>query len=89
MRWSIDMKAHRIGSWVKNLLILLFSIIYLVPLYIAIVNSVKPYSEILLSPLSLPKNITFDNFVDAFNSSNILGLYKTSIIITVSSVALE
>lgn len=73
--------------WVGSLLILALTFLYLIPLYIAIVNALKPYSEIIKTPLRLPMNPTLDNFVEAFRASDILSLYKTSILITVSSVA--
>ena len=82
------MKTAAIGGWVKRILVLIFALIYLAPLYIAVVNSVKPYSEIIKTPLSLPQAFTFQNFVDAFEASNMLELYKNSIVITGSSVAL-
>lgn len=82
------MKSYIIFSWVRKILVLLFAIVYLIPLYIAVVNSVKSDAEILISPISLPREITFDNFRTAFNSSNILSLYRNSIIITVCSVAI-
>ena len=82
------MKKAAAGNWIKRILVLLFAILYLAPLYIAVVNSVKPYSEIIKSPLSLPKQFTLDNFVEAYQTSNMLELYKNSIVITVSSVSL-
>ncbi len=82
------MKRIKIGGWIKRILVLLFALVYLAPLYIAVVNSVKPYDEIIKSPLSLPKHFTLNNFVEAYQSSNMLELYKNSIVITVSSVAL-
>ncbi|MEA4929759.1 MAG: carbohydrate ABC transporter permease [Candidatus Limiplasma sp.] len=82
------MKAAAIGGWVKRILVLIFALVYLAPLYIAVVNSVKPYDEIIKTPLNLPKAFTFQNFVDAFETSNMLELYKNSIVITGSSVAL-
>ena len=82
------MKKAAAGNWIKKILVLLFAILYLAPLYIAVVNSVKPYSEIIKSPLSLPKQFTLDNFVEAYQTSNMLELYKNSIVITVSSVSL-
>ena len=82
------MKKTAIGNWIKKILVLLFALIYIAPLYIALVNSVKPYSEIIQSPLSLPKAFTFNNFVEAYQSSDMLELYKNSIVITVTSVAL-
>ena len=82
------MKKAAAGNWIKKILVLLSAILYLAPLYIAVVNSVKPYSEIIKSPLSLPKQFTLDNFVEAYQTSNMLELYKNSIIITVSSVVI-
>lgn len=82
------MSIMKIGNGIKRILVLLFALVYLAPLYIAVVNSVKPYDEILKSPLSLPKQFTLNNFVEAYQSSNMLELYKNSIIITVLSVAL-
>ncbi len=88
---TISARARRkkiAGNGVRNGLILLFSLIYLIPLYIAVANAFKGYWEVIKSPLSLPANPTMDNFVEAFHSSNILSLYGNSILITFSSVAL-
>ena len=88
---TISARARRkkiAGNGVRNGLILLFSLIYLIPLYIAVANAFKGYREVIKSPLSLPANPTMDNFVEAFHSSNILSLYGNSILITFSSVAL-
>lgn len=82
------MKAAAIGNWVKKVLVLVFALIYIAPLYIAVVNSVKPYDEIIKSPLSLPVHFTLQNFADAFKTSNMLELYRNSIVITASSVVL-
>lgn len=82
------MKTAALGRWAKNVLVFLFAAVYIAPLYIAVVNSVKPYNEIIKSPLSLPAHFTLQNFKDAFETSNMLELYRNSIVITVSSVAL-
>lgn len=82
------MNRTKIGNWIRKILILLFSLLYLAPLYIAVVNSVKPYPEIVKSPLSLPIAVTFQNFIDAFESSDMLALYQNSILITGLSVLL-
>ena len=82
------MKAAAIGNWIKKILVLIFALIYLAPLYIAVVNSIKPYDEVIKSPLQLPVQITLQNFVDAFESSNMLALYQNSILITGLSVVL-
>ena len=75
---------RRIG----NFLIIFFALVYLIPLYIAVSNSFKDYWDVIKSPLSLPTAPTMENYKEAFHSSNILSLYGTSILITVTSVAL-
>lgn len=82
------MKTTAFGNWVKKVLVLIFALIYIAPLYIAVVNSVKPYDEIIKSPLSLPVHFTLQNFAEAFETSNMLELYRNSIVITASSVVL-
>jgi raffinose/stachyose/melibiose transport system permease protein len=82
------MKKASIGNWVKKILVLIFALIYIAPLYIAVINSVKPYDEIIKSPLSVPVHFTLQNFADAFETSNMLSLYRNSIVITVLSVVL-
>ncbi|NLI21953.1 MAG: carbohydrate ABC transporter permease [Clostridiales bacterium] len=81
------MRKAAIGGWIKSILVLIFALVYLAPLYIAVVNSVKPYSEIIKTPLNLPQAFTLQNFADAFETSNMLELYRNSIVITGSSVA--
>ncbi len=82
------MKKAMLGKWIKNILVFVFAMLYIAPLYIAVVNSVKPYNEIIKSPLSLPAVFTLQNFKDAFDRSNMPELYKNSIMITVSAVVL-
>ena len=81
-------RKRTIGNGVRSALILLFALIYLIPLYIAVSNAFKSYWDVIKSPLALPSEPTMDNFIEAFHSSNILSLYGTSILITFSSVAL-
>ena len=85
----MSMKEKRmIKAWLRGFFTVLFGLIYLFPLYIAVVNSFKPYTEIVKSPLTLTLHPTFENFAEAFRSSNIVSLYGTSILITFSSVAM-
>ena len=76
------MKIASFGSWIKKILVFLFALVYLAPLYIAVVNSVKPYDEVIKFPLNLPVHFTLDSFAEAFETSNMLALYRNSIVIT-------
>lgn len=82
------MSRRKIGEWTRVIIVLLMSVVFIFPIYIAVTNSVKPYEDILKSPLSLPFHFTLDNFVQAFQRSHLQDLYLNSIIITVSSVFL-
>ncbi len=73
---------------VKKFFLIVFSIIYLIPLYAAIVNSVKKYEDIIKSPLALPENFTLENFKLAYIRANIGSLYFNSFIITSISLLL-
>lgn len=68
--------------------LLVFSLIFLLPLYVAIVNSFKTYDDIIKSPLSLPYNFTFENFKLAWERSKIGELYLNSIFITTCTLIL-
>jgi ABC-type glycerol-3-phosphate transport system permease component len=80
--------GKKIGRGTRNLLTVLFAVVYLIPLYVAVVNSFKTYWEVIKSPLALPSSPTLENFTEAFHASNILSLYGTSILITFTSVTL-
>ncbi|MGH4037353.1 MAG: carbohydrate ABC transporter permease [Sphaerochaeta sp.] len=67
------------------LLLILF--IYLVPIYILVVISFKPQSD-LSSYWHLSSVATWDNFIYALNKGHIINSMKNSLIITVSSVVL-
>jgi raffinose/stachyose/melibiose transport system permease protein len=73
---------------IRKLFIVVFIIIYLVPLYVALVNAFKSYEDIVKSPLSLPRAFNLDNFKLAFERTNVLQLYSNSIIITLGSLAI-
>lgn len=62
--------------------------VYAIPLYIAVVNSVKSYDEILLNPLALPTKLYFENFTNIWIEANMPRLYFNSIVITGCSLAL-
>lgn len=73
---------------ISKCILAIIVVIYAIPLYIAVINSVKPYSEIARSPLSLPKEFTLQNFADTWVNADIPRLYMNSIIITGSSLLL-
>ncbi|WP_270165267.1 carbohydrate ABC transporter permease [Paenibacillus sp. SYP-B4298] len=52
------------------------------PIYMAIVNSFKTQGEIFSSILSLPTQINFDNYVEAFEKIRLLNSARNSVIVS-------
>lgn len=71
-----------------QILLVVIVIIYATPLYVAVVNSLKPLDEIIRTPLALPKEISFQNFIDTWVRVDIPRLYLNSFLITGCSLVL-
>jgi len=76
------------GKFFFSVAMVLPALLFLLPVYIALVNAFKPYGEIIRQPLALPVVFTLDNFILAFQSANIGRLYANSLFITITSTAL-
>ena len=69
-----------------SLLILAVSVtIVIVPLYLVVLNSFKPYSEIAKNISALPKEITLINYQQAWKRLNFSTVFKNTVIIAVFS----
>lgn len=82
------MKVKRISEYIRKFSVGGFMLLYLIPLYVALVNAFKPYEEIVKNPLGLPAHPSMDNFQLAFDRTNVWGLYLNSAIITIGSLAI-
>lgn len=67
-----------------EILVVLVSLVFLYPIVIVFMNSVKPYGEIITDLLAIPKTITTENYQKVLGSSN----YFSSLMNTVSYVLL-
>ncbi len=79
-----------IYSLLKYTLLILWGLTTLFPIYWVMINSFKPTSEILLNPLSFPKNFHIENYLQLSNYGNInfLNGFKNSAIISFSTTLL-
>jgi multiple sugar transport system permease protein len=64
-------------------------IVVFYPLFYMLMNSVKTGPEILHSPTSLPRQITFSGYQGVFERLNMLLLYRNSLILAVSITVLN
>jgi len=78
---------RRVGA---NLTAVVFSLIWIFPVYWMINTAFKPRPEVMTSePIFFPRNPTLGNFVDAFGHSNFLLDLRNSVIVVVSAVVLS
>lgn len=62
-------------------------VLYLLPFFLVIVNSLKARKDIILNPIGLPETPLFSNYVEAATQMSYLHGFINSLIITAASVA--
>ncbi|MDN4526623.1 carbohydrate ABC transporter permease [Fictibacillus fluitans] len=72
-------------TFILEILAILVGLLFLVPFYYVISNSLKPFAEILTNTSALPKVFQFENYVNAFEKLNYLKVFSNSLIVTVAS----
>jgi len=78
--------AGRVGFWILIIIILLYT---LFPFYWAVVSSLKPPSELFVTPVAYwPQNPTLDNYRDVFSNPIFPLALRNSVIVTFSTVIL-
>lgn len=81
-------KKFRIGSYLMFAGTLVLALLFLAPVFFAIISAFKSNGEILKSPMALPKSLYLQNFKDLFAQSDFVTAIKHSIILTVVSEVL-
>ncbi|MEL4028372.1 carbohydrate ABC transporter permease [Caldifermentibacillus hisashii] len=71
---------------IKEILLLIVAIFYLSPIYIMLVNSFKNRQELYENVLALPKDFSFQYYIEAIEKMNFLNAFGNSLFITVVSV---
>lgn len=82
--------GRRVNWWriVAYIVLLIFAIMYIGPLYMLVNTSLKTLPEFFKSATALPETINLGNFVDAWNQANFPRLLLNSAIYTVVSTTL-
>ncbi len=78
------------GSGIIYVLLFLIAVVFLAPIIIILINSVKGNFFISSSPFAFPNSETFagfENFIKGFNQSDFMRSFANSAFITVASVA--
>lgn len=67
------------------MIMIIIGIIYLVPFYFVVVNSVKSFAEILINASALPNEIMWSNYSVAAERIQFFKVFRNSLVITVLS----
>lgn len=76
------MKKQKIYRTMKYLLLLFLALVYLIPVVMMVLGSLKTQSQALQFDLSWPREFLWSNYTYVLKRGNILNGYKNSIIIT-------
>ena len=71
-----------------ELLMVFFALLFLTPFYFVLVNSLKPFGEILNNAASIPTEVAWGNYSNAFKKINFITVLLNSLSITVISIIL-
>ena len=82
-------RARRARAIPKHLLLLVFVLVTLIPLYFLLINSFKSQAEYLTNPYGLPGDPTLGTLKDAFRGGDLLRWLANSAVFTVASVVIS
>ncbi|ACL69707.1 carbohydrate ABC transporter permease [Halothermothrix orenii] len=71
-----------VNKYVIGILMGIVSVIWFIPIYFMIINSFKPFREVLMYTSRFPEKFNLNNFVEVWEKANYLKLFTNSIIIT-------
>ncbi len=83
----MTLKKSRKNNWWKYLVTLVILVIYLLPIYVIVMTSLKPMTD-NSSRLVPPTEFYWENYKKVFEISNIINAMKNSSIITLGTVAI-
>lgn len=76
---------YRIPTLILEIVLILIGLLFLVPFYFLISNSLKTFGEILSDAAALPSTLQWSNYKSGWEAINFPSAFKNSLIITVVS----
>ncbi|MNW26037.1 L-arabinose transport system permease protein AraQ [compost metagenome] len=76
---------YRLSTFAAELILTLIALIFLIPFYFLLVNSVKPFGEILSDAASWPASFQWSNYVQAWQAIDFPKVFVNSLIVTIVS----
>ncbi|MBN2980876.1 MULTISPECIES: carbohydrate ABC transporter permease [Cohnella] len=81
------MTSNKAGKIVLEIFMFLLSLLFLYPLFLAIINSLKSFQEVMTDVIALPKSLAFENYSYVWNFIDYPRLFLNNAIITVLGLA--
>lgn len=78
----------KLGKLLGNIALVGFSLLWLFPIYIIVVNSFKTREEMYASTLALPKSLSLHYYAEAMQRMDFAGAFLNSLQLTLISVAI-
>ena len=75
--------------WIQGTAVLLAGILFMMPVFLIVMNAFKPNTEIMLSFLSFPKSLYLHNFQEAMRLMNFWTAFGNTAVIAVGTVILS
>lgn len=82
------MKSKGLRKTIYGIFMMIVFLIMIIPIYYLLVSTFKTPAEAAASPLGLPSNFTFDNYIKAIEAMKYGQAFRNNLIITVVSVVL-
>lgn len=70
------------GRIILEVVLVLLSLVFLYPLFLTIINSLKSFSEVMTDVIALPKHLTFSNYSYVWKFINYPRLFLNNFVIT-------
>jgi raffinose/stachyose/melibiose transport system permease protein len=77
-----------VSQFILTAILIVIGIIFLIPIYYLVINSFKPKSEILFSFISMPKNFTIMNYINAWRRINYPAIFMNTLFLSSGSTFL-
>ena len=81
-------KRLKTNKWVVEIIIVLMGVLFFVPFYYIVINSIKPQKEILINPASFPTSIDYSNYAKGIKTIKFPNLLMNSFVVTAFSILL-
>ncbi|MEK3783075.1 carbohydrate ABC transporter permease [Paenibacillus sp. FSL R5-0810] len=79
---------RKTGKWLLDIVLLLFAIVFLSPVFIMLINSFKDRAELYENALAFPSSFSFEYYKSAMEKMNFFTALGNSLYVTVVSVIL-